>query len=87
MVICHFYHHLGEIWWIIILFFDCAGTDNAAADLCSKMVETDILAHLVGLLQNGNKHVRRSSVIAITTLVRSGGSLHHFRLRGLKCRR
>ena len=77
-------------WWNSVgyyIIFDVARTDNTAADFCSKMVETDVFARLIGLLQNVNKHVRRSSVIAITTLVRFGGFLYLFWLRGLKCSR
>lgn len=56
----------------------CEGTDDPTDDSCSKMTETDVLARLLGLLQDRNKDVQLSSVNAITILVKFGWFLFHF---------
>jgi acetyl-CoA acetyltransferase len=55
------------------VIFDCARTNDSADDFRSKtVVETNILAYLFGLLQNGDAGVSWSSIIAITVLAKFG---------------
>ena len=51
---------------------DCVRTDDLVDDFCSKMVETDVLAHLVGFLQDSDSDIRLSSKNIITTLEKFG---------------
>jgi hypothetical protein len=44
------------------------------------MVETDVLAFLVGLLQDNNIDGRWSSMKVITALAKFGGLIYHFAL-------
>jgi hypothetical protein len=53
-------------------------TDNPADNLRSKMVETDVLAHLVHLLQYEDLEERWSSVKIITALAKFGRLIYHF---------
>ena len=59
---------------------DCVRTDDLVDDFCSKMVETDVLAHLVALLQDGNPELQSSSINAIATLAKLGRSIYYFGL-------
>ena len=49
-----------------------ARTNNAADDVRSMIVEMDVLAHLIGLLQDRYPEVREELMNAITTLVKFG---------------
>jgi hypothetical protein len=42
------------------------------------MVETDVFAYLVGLLQDGDASVHWSSIKAITALAKFGRLIYHF---------
>ena len=64
------------VGWYIILY--CAKPDNPVDDSHSKMVETDVIARLVGLLQDQNSYVCQSSIGAITALATFGRLIYHF---------
>ena len=49
-----------------------------ADDFRSKMVETDVLAHLFALLEDQDSVVQCSFVNAITTLAKYGRLIYHF---------
>ena len=51
---------------------DCVRANDLADDLRSKVVETDVLARLIGLLQDPSSNIRQSSVEVITTLSKFG---------------
>jgi hypothetical protein len=59
------------------IILDCARIDDLADNFRSEMVETDVLAHLVGLLQDDDSDVRRSSVDTITSLAKFGRLIYH----------
>lgn len=61
------------------MFLDCARADHITEDSRSKILQTDVLGHLVGSLQHSNGGVRESSVNMITALVQFG-NLIYFRL-------
>ena len=52
--------------------------DDPADDIRSKMMETDVLVRLVGLLLDQDSDVRRSSIKAISSLARFGRLTYHF---------
>jgi hypothetical protein len=60
------------------IILGCARTDDPADDFYSKMVEIDVVAHLVGFLQDGNLSTPKLSMDAITTLTKFGRSVYHF---------
>ena len=62
-------------------FLDCVRTDDPADNFRSKMVETDVIAHIVGFLQDWNLDVQLSSINAITTLVKFGMLIYVFGLQ------
>jgi hypothetical protein len=62
------------------IIFGAARTDDPADDFRSKMVETDVVAHLVGFLQDGNLSTRRLFMDAITSLAKFGTWIYHFGL-------
>jgi hypothetical protein len=54
------------------IILGCVRTDDPADDFRSKMVEANVLTGLVGLLQDGDSYVQRSSVDAINSLAKFG---------------
>ena len=61
------------------------GSDNPADDFRSKMLETDIIDCLLGLLQDQDGDKQQSSIKAITVLSKFGRlTLYHFVLCGLE---
>jgi hypothetical protein len=58
----------------------CTKAEDLADGFRSKMVEADILACLVGLLQDGVATVRITSIKAITALAEFGRLIYHFLL-------
>jgi hypothetical protein len=52
--------------------------DDSVDDFCSKMVETDVIARLVGLLQYQNSDVWKSSIKVIIALAEFGRLINHF---------
>jgi hypothetical protein len=53
-------------------------TDDPADDFRSKIVETDVLARLVGLLQDQDSGVCQSSIEVIIALAEFGRLINHF---------
>ena len=49
-----------------------------ADDFCSKLVETDVLARLFGMLESQDSDIQRLSVNAITTFAEFGEFLYPF---------
>jgi hypothetical protein len=79
--------HIGHLskslllWWKLVgryIILYCTKADDPADDFRSKMVETDVLTCLVGLLQDGDAVVRKSSIKAITALAKFGRLIHYF---------
>ena len=60
-----------------LLYLACTKADRPAEDFRCKMVETNVLTRLVGLLQDSRSYVRQSSVEIITTLA-TFGALTYF---------
>jgi hypothetical protein len=56
----------------LIYHLDCARADDPAADFCSN-----VLARLVGWLQDDHSDVRRSSVNTIIRLAKFGRLIYH----------
>ena len=69
-------HWRKSVGLFIILY--CAKTDELADDFHSKLMETDVLVCLVGLLQDQNSDVRQPSIEAVTALAKIGRLIHHF---------
>ena len=67
--------------WYIILY-TMWGTNDLSDDFRSKMVETDVLSHVFGLLQHQDSDIRQSSVEVITTLAKFGRLICHSVLWG-----
>lgn len=59
----------SSVRWYILA---CTKADRAAEDLQAKIVETDVLGHFVGLLQESDSAIRQSSVETITILAEIG---------------
>ena len=55
-----------------------ARTDDSTDSFRSKMVKTDVLDCLVGLLQNQDSEIQQSSVKAITALAKFGRLIYNF---------
>ena len=55
----------------------CARTHDPTDDFRSKIIGKDVLAHLIGLLQDSARAVRSSSLDVITTLAKFGRSMSH----------
>ena len=53
-------------------------TDDPADDFRSKMLETDVLARLVGLLQVGGSYGCQSSIDVIAVLAKYGRLIYYF---------
>ena len=62
----------------LIYHFYCARADDLADDFRYKMIKTDVLARLVGLLQDRFSHVCQSSVDVIVALANFGRLIYHF---------
>jgi hypothetical protein len=69
---------LGSLLIPRYMILYCARTNYSADDSRSKMVEADVLAHLVGLLQDSGRGAHWPSIEVITTLVEIGRSIYHF---------
>ena len=69
---------LAEFGGFLYHFLYFPRTDDAADDFRSKIVETDVLTHLIGLLQHQRKDVQWSSIIIITTLAKFGRFIYSF---------
>ena len=52
--------------------------DDPADDIRSKMVEIDVVARLVGLLQDRHSYGHQSSIKVITTLAKFGRLINRF---------
>ena len=89
-VIHQSYYFLGEIWYVDTSYRTmlCEGQmicDHLSDDFRSKIAETDVLARLVGLLQDQDSDVDQSSIEiieAITALANFGWLINHFVLCG-----
>ena len=53
-------------------------TDDSADDFYSKVVETNVLTRLFGLLQHQDSDIRQSSIEAIAALAKVGKFICHF---------
>jgi hypothetical protein len=62
------------------IILDCSRTDEPADDFHFKMVETEVLAGLVGLLEDRDSSAQRLSMGAITTFAEFGRFIYHFGL-------
>ena len=67
-----------SVGWDIILY--CAKTDDPADNFRSEIVESDVLVHLVDLLQYQNSDECQLSIKAITTLAKFGRLIYQFAL-------
>jgi hypothetical protein len=58
----------------------CAWPNDLADDFRSRVVETDVVAHLFALLEveGQDSVIQQSFVDAITALAKFGGFLYHF---------
>ena len=67
---------LKSVSWYVILY--CARTHDPADNFRFKMVEKNVLARLIGLLQDRNSDILQSSIKAIDSLAKFGGLLYRF---------
>ena len=68
----------AEFGGFLYHFLYSARTDDLADDFRSKLVETDVLTHLIGLLQDRRTEVQWTSMIVITTLAKFCKVICHF---------
>jgi hypothetical protein len=60
------------------IIFDCVRTNDSADDFRSKMVETDVVSRIFGLIQDSGWGTRWSPVKAIAALGKFGRLIYYF---------